>query len=282
MITIRIKGGLGNQMFQYAVARAVTEKGNQDLALDISWFQAQHKREFHLGDLNVLGEVVNLSTWQRLIYSSNFLQFIISQERTYVEEQKEFSFDPSVFPASGNTLLEGYWQHPRYFSGVEEIIRKEFTLKKDFGAEGKSIKRQIKNSQSVSVHLRRGDYVKDDKVRRVHGACSPDYYRRAVELLKQKILSPHFFVFSDDIEWVKKNLSLDGEISYVSRPKLKDTEELILMSHCKHNIIANSTFSWWAAWLNENNEKLVIAPREWFNTSEQSVQGLIPNSWKRI
>jgi len=282
MITTRLKGGLGNQMFQYAVARAVTQKNDQNLALDISWFKAQDKREFSLAGFNLKGEIVDLNLWQSLTYSSNFLKYITNDKKTYINEQKEFSFDPSIFSASGDTLMEGYWQHPLYFSSVEEIIREDFTLKRGFGKEAESIKRQIENSQSVSVHLRRGDYVEDDKINKIYKVCSQDYYSYAIKLIENDIESPHLFIFSDDINWVKENMNFKHQVTYVSQKGLSDIEELVLMSYCKHNIIANSTFSWWAAWLNENTSKLVITPLKWFNDSERSSQCLIPNSWKRI
>ena len=138
-------------------------------------------------------------------------------------------------------------------------------------------------ASSVSVHVRRGDYVNDPKTNAYHGTCSLDYYKKAVEIIRNKVKDPVFFIFSDDAEWVKKNFNIDEQQVLVSEPeKLSLTEELKLMASCRHSVVANSSFSWWGAWLNNNNEKMVIAPQKWFADPLIDTSDLIPSAWIRI
>lgn len=292
MIVVKLIGGLGNQMFQYATARKLSQKKYAKLKFDTNGLSLESTpREYSLGVFNIqesfasLEEIESLKNWQD-DYISLILKKIgffpkIFTKKTFIVE-KSFRFDPEILDLKDNVYLQGYWQTEKYFEDVENVIRREFTLKEEYSIENKEITKEIKNSNAVSVHVRRGDYAKDQKTNKFHGLCPIDYYNDAIKKIAKKIEKPIFYVFSDDIDWVKKNLKFNYPVRYVSNGILKDYEELMLMSYCKHNIIANSSFSWWGAWLNSNPEKIVIAPKKWFNDPNVDTSDLIPENWIRI
>lgn len=178
--------------------------------------------------------------------------------------------------------VRGQFQSEEYFKGIENILRDEFTLKQPLDSRYKELLDKIKSVQSVSIHIRRGDFM---SVVTNNPLMPVSYYKNAVEYIKEKIPSPHFFIFSDDIEWAKKNLSFIEQIEFVSQPDMCDYEELTIMSRCKHNIIGNSTFSWWGAWLNIHPDKIVISPKNWLGDTERNkiyVSHLLPESWIQI
>jgi len=177
---------------------------------------------------------------------------------------------------------DGFWQNAKYFKNIEKEIREEFTLRKPLDEKFANISRQIENIPSVSIHIRRGDYVNDPKTKAVHNVCDLDYYNKAIDIIKTNVNNPTFFVFSDDIDWVSKNLEINSPTFWVSNLKSKDYEELILMSKCKHNIIANSSFSWWGAWLNQNPDKIVIAPKQWLINKTADELDILPPRWIKI
>ena len=184
----------------------------------------------------------------------------------------------------GELYLDGYWQSEKYFKGAVEAIRRELIVQKELEGKNLEIAGMIKEvAQPVSIHIRRGDYVSDKKTNQVHGLCSLDYYESAINRLTETFSSPHFFVFSDDQNWVKENLKLNLPATYVDHnDAATNFEDLRLMSLCKHNIIANSSFSWWGAWLNADSEKVVIAPSKWFADNNMNSQDVCPEVWVRI
>ena len=286
MIITKLTGGIGNQMFQYAMARAVAHLNKTGLMLDISWFdrvKTHTRREYSLGNFNISGELFKSGIFHRILFKISFLENLRSpQKRYYIKEKQIFHFDPEVFKISENVYLDGYWQNEKYFKDTEEIIRKEFTLKNPFNKTISEIAEKISEANSISLHIRRGDYIEDKITNQLHGVCSLGYYSKAIDRILEKVSKPSFFIFSDDIEWVKNNLKLNYSTVFVSDNPIKDSEELILMSKCKHNIIANSSFSWWGAWLNQNPQKIVIAPKQWFKDSSIQTDDLIPYSWQKI
>ena len=269
------------------MARAVAEQNKVDLGIDISWFDRYKNnltpREYALDDFNISGKLLKTGIFYRILSKLSFLENIRPPQRKYyIKEKQIFHFDPEVFKISGNVYLDGYWQNEKYFKDIEEIIRKEFTLKNPFNKIISGIAEKISETNSVSLHIRRGDYVKDKITNQLHGVCSLDYYLNAINRILEKVSKPSFFIFSDDIEWAKNNLKLNYSTFFISDNLIKDSEELVLMSKCKHNIIANSSFSWWGAWLNQNPQKIVIAPKQWFKDSSIKTDDLIPDSWQRI
>ena len=284
MIIIRVIGGLGNQLFQYAAARCLSELRNTEVKLDVTGFQNYQLRNF---DLNALHTQITIAGTHEidLLKAKGTFQRIQSyltpyNKRTFYK-QPYFHFDPHFYRLSGNVYLQGFFQSERYFQPFQPIIRREFRFKEEILKDVKTFGKYLSTQPSVAIHIRRGDY-KDEKTLRYHGILSFDYYQRAIALIQQKLPTPHFFIFSDDGAWVKENLQLENS-SIVSGVYSKNHfEDLYLMSKCQHNIIANSSFSWWGAWLNNNPDKIVIAPKQWFNEGPQDTQDLCPPDWIRL
>jgi hypothetical protein len=291
MIIVKLKGGLGNQMFQYAMGRALAHRNEVSLKLDISSYRVDSKRNYHLGFFNIIEEFASKQDIQHLtcpcnnllalIFSRIRMRFTPYRLRSLLKE-RTFSFDPAILNATGNVVLDGYWQSERYFKGISGIIRNEFTIKDDLSNNNKRFFCEIKASNSVSLHIRRGDYVTNAESSRMHGALSLNYYLEAIKYISERVTCPHFFVFSDDNPWVTQNLRIESPCTFIEHngPE-KDYEDLWLMSHCHHHIIANSTFSWWGGWLNCYPGKIVIAPKRWFNI-DIDTRDLIPEDWIRL
>jgi hypothetical protein len=274
MITTKIIGGLGNQMFQYAIARALAEKNKDIVLLDISSFETYKLHKYCLPFFNITGKPVPKKGFSRI--GARLRSFFNSN----IIVEKSFTFEPNILKLRGSVYLDGYWQTEKYFKDISDIIRQEFTLKTEFSIEEKEITKQIKNTNAVSLHIRRGDYVTSKVANDVLGVCPMDYYQKAMKIVSDKFINPTFFVFSDDIEWAKENLNFGYKMVFVEGNK--NYEDMRLMNLCKHNIIANSSFSWWGAWLNNNPGKIVIAPKKWFNDVTYDIKDLIPESWMQI
>ena len=296
MIIVSLRGGLGNQMFQYAAARRLAFIHNTPLRLDVSRLgkaaPGVTQRTFELQNFQIQGrpasrdELLSFSscagTWFGSVYSK-FLQLTRVRPNSHVFREAQFHFDPKVLDLPDDTCLVGYWQSPRYYAEVEEIIRCEFSPREPLAGRSLELAKRMQGSNSISLHVRRGDYANNHKTLNHHGLCSLDYYRKCVDVVTEKVSSPHFFVFSDDPKWVRDNLRFNFPLTIVEHNTRQDAyKDLILMSLCRHNIIANSTFSWWAAWLNSNPDKLVLAPTRWFAAPSIRTEDLIPDSWTRI
>lgn len=273
MIIVKITGGLGNQMFQYAVGRNLAYINDTELKLDIKTYDVYKNRMFNLDNLSIKASIASEEEINRLRMKDDLLSKIFLKvcnvvnfqgNHTYVKEKQDY-FDPSILEISGDAYLEGFWQTEKYFVGISDILRTEFTAKKPLKGVNKEISKSIRETNSISVHLRRGDYVSNPIINTKFGTCSIEYYQKAISKIIKITNDPHFFVFSDDMEWTKENLKLNHPVTYVEHNSSEHPyEDLRLMSLCKHNIIANSSFSWWGAWLNDNRQKVVIAPRKWF------------------
>jgi len=293
VVITKLQGGLGNQMFQYSAGKMLAIKNNSTLKLDISWYLTQNKRQYALHHFMVTEIFAKAEEVKRLLQFNRFslrnitcklAPKLINHKLIYIK-QTDSKYCPSVFSAKGDVYLEGYWQNPDYFSEIQETLRRDFVLKEEAFGKNAEILRIIRNSNSASIHFRRGDYVYDNKTRMTHPICSDDYYNSAIKILNQNFKDLIFFIFSDDIDWVKKNVIISNPTFYVDWNKEENSfEDLRLMSSCRHNIIANSTFSWWGAWLNSNPGKVVIAPEKWFADPEINKQttDLIPEKWIRL
>jgi len=284
MKIVRFLGGLGNQMFQYAFYLSLS-KNFRGVKVDLSKFKAY---ELHNGyELDkVFGiQLKEASKFEtRLLDSQDRkwwyrkLRKILNKKNAYTEEKELFNYDNDIFEDKKDRLYWGYWQNINYLTEITPILKKEFTFKPELDDKNREILVSIEQSNSVGIHIRRGDYIDDPLL---GGIANLDYYLRAIALITQKVETPSFFIFSNDINWCKENFNLArtcyingniGNNSYI---------DMLLMSKCKHQIIANSSFSWWAAWLNENPEKTVIAPKTWANGIDNS-KDVCPASWIRI
>ena len=291
MIIINIIGGLGNQMFQYAFGYAISKRLKQELKFDISGFANYPLRtyELELFNLDVTfasnEEIKNLKYQQEnifLLLTKKFLRKPRQVSSNYYKE-KTFAYDESVCNVQGDIYFDGYWQSQKYFEDHRAQLLEFFTLKNPLHEITKKYELKINNSDSVSLHVRRGDYVTDSKTNSVHGTCNLTFYKDSILKMKSLINDPKFFIFSDDLSWVKENFEFLAEKELVEFPKeIPDHEEMYLMSQCKHNIIANSSFSWWGAWLNQNPNKIVIAPKKWFTDQTINTTDLIPTTWIRL
>jgi hypothetical protein len=294
MIIVKLMGGLGNQMFQYAAGRRLALFLGVDIKLDISWFKKNPLRSYDLGAFNIVehfastAEVLSLTNEKRHMVArlaKRVLPAFLLTRSTHVKERYSH-FDNSILSLPDNVYLNGYWQSEKYFLNIEDIIRKEFTVK--FQQTGKNLEldRKIASCESVSIHVRRGDYITNEHINRTHGVCGIEYYLLCVDKIKQYIENPVFFVFSDEPEWARDNLELPYETTLVHHNGAdRNYEDLRLMSQCKHHVIANSSFSWWGAWLNQHSEKVVLAPRQWFGKERQAsrnMNDLLPDSWVKL
>ncbi|MGA1868153.1 MAG: alpha-1,2-fucosyltransferase [bacterium] len=291
MIIVKLIGGLGNQMFQYAAGRRLSHVLGHDLKLDISGFEKYSLRTYHLNVFNTeenfatADEIADLKG-QRQRKVKCVLKFMKRRQRksapTYVKE-KHFHFDPGVLNLQKGVYLEGYWQSEKYFIDIKTLIQREFTIKVPQTIKNRELSKIIDSCESISLHVRRGDLINNPHTRLFHGTCDLDYYSRSTDYISQIVKHPHFFIFSDSPEWVRNNLHLTYPAILIEHnTPNKCYEDLRLMSQCKHHIVANSSFSWWGAWLGKNKNKIVIAPEKWFNTQECDTKDLLPTGWVRL
>ena len=299
MIIVQLLGGLGNQMFQYALGRHLAILNSCELKMDTEGFATDHLREYQLNrfclpqafaahkEINTLKYGHNILP---LVSTANFFNRVsrrltgikLIKKHTYIIERQIFSFCPEILKLPGNLYLEGYWQAERYFVSIRERLLKDFSLKTSPDAANSELLEQMKAGNSVSVHVRRGDYASDPATNRLYACCNQDYYQAAKELIGRKIKEPRYFIFSDDPDWAEANLNFENRIIVRGNSTDNGHEDLRLMQNCRHNIIANSSFSWWGAWLNQNPDKVVIAPKTWINLPNLDTRDLIPEGWLRI
>lgn len=293
MVIVRLIGGLGNQLFQYAAARRLSILHQTTLKLDISAFEHYELRRYSLGSFRIqevfatpeeIAEVKGTSKKGLAKIAFRLIRKLQPYYRRPVFRQPRLRpFDPNIMKTPKHVYLDGYWQSEKYFVGIQDVIRREFTVKVEQDSQSRKIAEQIASAQSVSIHVRRGDYISNPRVSQVHGVCGLDYYKRCGQLIADTLGPSHFFVFSDDTDWVTQNLHLDYPTTLVTHnDATKDHEDLWLMSMCQHNIIANSSFGWWGAWLNVNPSKIVLAPRRWFNDPSLDTRDLLPDGWIKV
>ena len=283
-IISQIMGGLGNQMFQYACARAVAHRIDAQLYLDLFWFE-NGNRTFML---DIFPNINYSISHPPKSIVSRVLRKIDLNKINYIDEpvHYQYSYWSEIENIRNSAHLSGYWQNEKYFSNITSIIRQDFTFPELPSYETEKIANKIKvSSCPVSIHIRRGDYVKNPVTNRFHGICSQEYYEKALQIIVGKHKdSPELYIFSDEPEWVKDNFDTLGYPSHVvDIPQHKDSpyHDMHLMSLCRHHIIANSSFSWWAAWLS-GRDGTVVAPKQWF--AEETMKHYNPSlaSWITI
>lgn len=292
MIITNAIGGLGNQMFQYAAGRALSLRTNQAFAINTSNFnhyKLHNGYELHrLFDLSApiatksdISQVIGLFAATAIEWSMPS-RIIQAFARSNFLKEQSFSYVKKFSELRGSYYLDGYWQSEQYFKEYAAHIRADFRFRDEFTLVNSKIYEEIKDSCSVSCHIRRGDYVSNYKTSQIHGSCTKDYYSNAIKHIKEKLVNPRFFIFSDDQEWVRGNLVFPKNSFFVSGNRGSNSfRDMQLMSVCQHHIIANSSFSWWGAWLNPNQSKIVVAPRRWF-AADIDDSDLIPKEWIRL
>ena len=277
-------------MFQYAAAYSLAIRKGLQLKLDLSAFT---NYKLHNGfelyrvfnchrDIAKYEDMHNLLGWQARPQLRNLLSRynLMGLRSKKLALEPSFSYWTGIEKLSDNCYLAGYWQSEKYFSDANTQIRKEFTFRQPLNKINTEVASLISQVKGVSLHVRRGDYASNTRNTSTHGLCSIDYYHKAIQHIVTNVPSAHIFVFSDDIPWVKKNLKLELPSHYVDHNRGIDSfNDMRLMSMCKHHIIANSSFSWWGAWLNPSLNKIVIAPKPWFDKKKLSDKDLFPKNW---
>jgi hypothetical protein len=290
MITVSLLGGMGNQLFQYAAGFALAARHGAELRLDCTWFRGRPERWYSLDAFSISGRVATDEELRRagLRYPGALSRGLarvgfkrLGQTRGQVCEPG-FPYWPGFRELPDGTCLAGYWQSERYFEDVAEAIRRECAVRAQPDADNQRALEQIGDCEAVALHVRRGDYATDPRVQAFHGMTPLEYYQTAVERMLAHLKDPVFFLFSDDPDWVRQNLVIGARTVHLSHNGTKrDFEDLRLMSACRHHVIANSSFSWWGAWLGQRPGQRVIAPARWFRNGPDT-RDLIPARWERI
>lgn len=291
MITIRIFGGLGNQLFQYAFGRLLAFRKKTDLHLD--YYDQITRKDCDGVNLTKITDVFNLpvrlsvgkmrkNLVERFGLSAADQLFtkIYLKTRCVISENTN-GYCHKEINTNKNIYLIGYWQSEDYFADIKELIKKEYKFKIEKHASNLEIYKNIVSQNSVGIHIRGKDYL----VNPIYGRCDVSYYLNAIELIQKTNPDLQVFIFTDDLDYVNQNfqpLLKFSEIVNVQTKFTQDTLELLLMSKCRHNIICNSSFSWWGAWLNNNPDKIIIAPKKWYTDPYYSSEKLIPAGWHKI
>lgn len=293
MIIVRLNGGMGNQMFQYAVGRALSVKNNLPLGLDLTFLldrtpiQNFTFRNYDLDIFNIQASVVqreDIPFLYRKYSLGIFMRYIDYLRRKLIntpgKEKKRCYFDPTIMTSGPNIYLEGWWQSYKYFIGIEDTIRKDFTLKNPLPLNIKNLMEIIKKENSLCIHVRRGDYIGNTN----HEVVGKEYYNAGIEKIKSLRKIDKIYVFSDDIKWCEENIKFEFPTMFVGEKYAGEKGEghLFLMKSCKNFLIPNSSFSWWAAWLSNSKDKIVVVPKQWFSDKNINSDDLIPKEWIRI
>jgi hypothetical protein len=271
-------------MFQYAAAKSLSTRLNKPFKLEtITSLQKDKGRTLALQDLETHFELATKKEVGEFAYFPSLYRHPVGlfKRGKNVYREKQFHFDPGFFSLKDPVFIDGYWQSPLYFKDIEETIRLDFTPKPELIKNVIDIAKEMQSKPSVAVHIRRGDFLKR-KIKAYHGVMSAFYFEKAIGIIKERIPSAYLYFFSDDINWVKQNLVVNKNAEFVSAYTHSAIEDFYLMSQCRHNVIANSSFSWWAAWLNANPDKIVVGPLKWFSSGGINTTDLMPNTWLRI
>lgn len=286
MIVARIYGGLGNQLFQYAAARSLSLKLNEELILDTFEYKYDKRkvnREFELKHFNISARTPNTREEKVIkLYRNPLTRRIFNTwPLKLYREKKIYEYDVEFDYLNGDIFLDGYWQSYHYFSKIRDVLLDDLTPKWLPETEETDFINIAKKYNSVSVHVRRGDYINNKKANAYHGTCSIEYYKKSFEVASKKISDPVFLIFSDDLDWVRENIPLPKKSVFVENDTagFSPCVDLSIMSSCKNHIIANSSFSWWGAWLGTSINKIVIYPKKWINDQRTVFADLHPVEW---
>lgn len=290
MIIVKISGGLGNQLFQYAFGQYLANKLSTDVLYDIQTNLRINNftpRTLALLNFNLkLNKATEKDIRKMRYFSKNGLQrmerklvqlypFLNTKYKVEKNSHSEFIQD-----VKDNCYYDGYWQSYKYLTDNKILKITKITIEENVRSRKKDIISRIQKSESISIHIRRGDYLTVKNNTNIFATCNLDYYFNAINYINQYVDNPVFYIFSDDINWAKENFN---GIEYIFMENNEPYEDMYLMSLCKHQITANSTFSWWGAWLNNNNEKIVITPKQWYvGELNKTVNELIPEEWIKI
>lgn len=290
MKIIRICGGFGNQLFQYAFFLAIKDKFNETVKLDAFDMESyalhngfELERIFKLNaDYCTIAEKKQFQGTKNIFtkLTKELRKHIPFLDTSYIKEKKHhhFTFQPKNFGTVGTDIYyRGPWQSPQYFDNVEHVLREKLIFPEFLDSKSIALCEDIQDQESVAVHIRRGDYLKH---KALGGICDLPYYKNAIDKIETLVGNPLYVVFSDDITWCKENINVKNTRFVDWNSGEQSFQDMHLMSLCKHNIIANSSFSWWGAWLNANPNKIVVAPNKWINYTDAS--GILPKQWLQV
>ncbi len=292
MIITRLIGGLGNQMFQYAFGKNLAIKNKTELKIDTSVLLDRSQKEnivhrnFDLDIFNIETKFASKHDIKKC--NSNNLNYrVLRKINKYSLVLEEYNYNnEKLLQIRNNTLIQGYWQNYKLFSDIDNQIKNDFTLSFNLNNKQKELSEKINNTNSVCVNFRRTDYINIVGTNKLMGELSLKYYEKSINYIAERIDNPYFYIFSDDIEWCKENFKISFPCTFVEHEYAGEKFKIYLqlLSECKHQIIPNSTFAWWGAWLNKNPKKIVISPKQWFTNEEKNSQtvDLIPKTWIRI
>ena len=301
MIIVRLRGGVGNQLFQYAAAKALALERGVALKADLYTYKKHPYRKYELNNFNIdLSEATREEVHE--FTGNNFLVRYLNKRENYfhcprVFAQPHYHFYEDFFDLPAPLYVSGYWQSEKYFITIADQLRKSISPRNGWDSINAELIEAMKKEESVTIHIRRSDYIKktQNSPLSFFSPLDIDYYKKAIATIQEKISAPRFYFFSDDINWCRHNFSEFKNAVFVSHNTGANSfKDLLLMSNTKHQIIANSTFSWWAAWLNQNSDKIVIAPQNWFHLNYltkyepvypcrfYNTKDLIPQEWVTI
>ncbi len=278
-------GGLGNQMFQYAAARSLSLKRGIPFSVTFDDPYKFVARKYALDifqlDLNFAGMDDLRKYAPKTGLKRKIFRLLGKNPDSFLFQEKEYYvFDPAFFDVDSHAYLRGFWQSYLHFEDIRAALLNDFGFKQPLSGKNKEWAKLASESNSISIHVRRGDYVSVAQANKSHGVIEVPYYEQAIKAVSQRVEQARFFVFSDDMPWVRENLKLPADTVFVEGNDGEAAfEDMRLMTHCKHNIIANSSFSWWGAWLNQHPDKLVVAPNQWTTSAELKNITLAPAEW---
>ena len=294
MIVVRLMGGHSNQLFQYAIGRSLAQHHNTELILDLSWFHEAHPdspRYYELDcyPLNAT-TVESLDSFkvvdprQHIRKKDALLKKLGLSKKIWMYYEQGQGFHANFLSIPNNSVLIGFWQTEKYFTNIRNQLLQELQTRVNLTAKNSGYLEKIKSCDSISLHVRRGDYVTNKNYAKFHGILDLKYYTRAITYLQKNTSSQNLqlFVFSNDLDWCKKNLKSDLPITFIEGNK-EGSDDMNLMKYCQHFIMANSSFSWWGAWLAQSSKKIVIAPKKWFqDKATDNAVDIVPEEWIRL
>ncbi len=289
-IKLKLYGGLGNQMFQYAAAKAVALRTNADLFYDTEYFFHPEKFgsqwSYQLNLLNTKIKPISRKLTDPAFYFIYRIFRKIDSRKIRFSKfffEKIHCFDLRIQDVDDDVWLDGYFQSEKYFKNIREQILIDFSPRNPIDELNQKISIQMKSENSISLHVRRGDYISNQAAALTHGTCNKEYYDKAISHFESQIQKPVFFVFSDDLNWAQKNIKTQSEVRFIGHNQGSQSYlDMYLMSCCKHHIIANSSFSWWGAWLNPSTKKTVIAPARWYLDPKIETKDIYPEEWLKF
>lgn len=298
MVIVRLSDGLGNQMFQYAAAKALAVQNNTNVMFDMSWYEVNKHRGRRLYGLDIFSldcQKINQVSWSKdfilkhLHFTRNIyrrfamkrIKNLLAHDDGVLIKESSLRYDPNVAKqANGRSVyLHGYWQSEQYFAHIRDALLQDFRFQPKLQGENLATARKIRQvANPVAIHIRRGDYLGTN-----FACCTLEYYQKAIDYLAERTGDMQLFVFSNDIPWAKENLKTNQEIHFVDQnSEANGYEDMRLMSLCHHHIIANSSFSWWGAWLGGHEGKIVIAPEKWTSINNEDYRDIIPFGWLKM